>query len=84
MQTEKVTEKEPSMLTVKQVAMMLAVGHDTVRKLAASGKLRCCHIGNGRGVYRFSEEHIREYLWGAEPVAKTPVRRVRLKHLKSS
>jgi excisionase family DNA binding protein len=57
----------------------------TVYAMVASGRLRCYRVGNGRGVIRIAEEHLTEYLAGAEPVKTAPAppaHRVRLKHLR--
>ena len=56
----------------------------TVYSLVASGKLRCVRIGNRRGVIRILDQHIEEFLRGAEPVVERPAsaaRQVKLKHL---
>jgi excisionase family DNA binding protein len=71
-------------LTVKAVADRLEVCATTIYGLIASGKLKCYRIGSGRGVMRISEDHLAEYLRGAEPVAKVapaPARKPHLKHL---
>ena len=72
-------------MTVRQAAQRLEVSVSTVYALVASGKLRCSRIGLGRGVIRISEEHLAEYLKGAEPViapAPLTTRPVRLKHIR--
>lgn len=71
------------MLTVKQLAERWGVAPSLIYSLVAEGKLACCRIGHGRGVIRFTEEHIAAYLDGTTPrveprKAPTP----RLKHLK--
>jgi excisionase family DNA binding protein len=69
---------------VKDVAARLQVSTATIYGLLASGKLRHYRIGNGRGVMRISEEHLAEYLRGAEPRPKQPIAPSplpRLKHL---
>ncbi len=76
------------MLTVAEAAERLRVSRSTVYALAASGKLKCCRIGMGRGVLRFTEDQIRAFLAGAEqghqacPSEAPPrPRRVILRHL---
>lgn len=72
-------------MTVRQAAEKLEVSAATIYSLVASGKLRCHRIGMGRGVIRIAEEHLAEYLKGAEPVpspAPAPVHKPRLKHLR--
>lgn len=73
-------------MRVREAAQRLDVSVATVYALVASGKLGCYRIGNGRGCIRIAEEHLAEYLKGAEPViAPTPPpppkRQIRLKHL---
>lgn len=53
-------------MTVKQAAARLEVSAATVYGLVAAGKLRCHRVGLGRGCIRISEEHIVQYLSGAE------------------
>ena len=71
-------------MRVKEAATRLEVGTATVYALIASGKLRHYRIGAGRGCIRISDEHIAEYLHGAEPVVRpappTPPRR--FKHIR--
>ena len=55
-----------SPMRVKEVASRLEVSADTVTPLVSSGKLRCCRIGQARGVIRISEEQLVEYLRSAE------------------
>ena len=73
------------MLSVKQVAEQLGVSVGLVYGLVATGKLGCYRVGNGRGVIRFTQEHVASYLAGTannqEP-RKAPPRLPRLKHLK--
>jgi excisionase family DNA binding protein len=72
-------------MTVKQAAEKLEVSQATVYALVASGRLRCYRVGIGRGCIRITDEHLAEYLKGAEPViapAPPPARQVRLKHLR--
>ncbi len=73
-------------MTVKQAATRLEVSVATVYGLVASGKLRHYRIGNGRGVVRIAEEHLAEFLRGAEPAVAPPAPApgVRLKHLRLS
>jgi excisionase family DNA binding protein len=73
-------------MTVRQAAEKLEVSAATVYSLVASGKLRCHRIGMGRGVIRIAEEHLADYLRGAEPVpspAPSPSPKPRLRHLRS-
>ena len=52
-----------ALLTVKQVAEVLAVSPSMVYDLAARGLIRHHRIaGKGRGTLRFAEEHVQEYL----------------------
>ena len=75
--------QEGAVLTVRQVSERLGVSPALVYNLVALGKLRSYRVGNGRGVIRFSEEHISAYLSGAEPKAIPPTssRPLRLRHL---
>ena len=70
------------MLTVKQVSERLGVSAQLVYSLASSGKLRCYRVGTGRGVLRFTEEHVAAYLNGTERTPEPPTRPPRLRHLK--
>jgi excisionase family DNA binding protein len=71
-------------VTVRQAAQRLEVSASTVYALVASGKLRCSRIGLGRGVIRISEDQLNDYLLSAEPSPPptTPVRPMKLKHLR--
>lgn len=70
-------------MTVKQVAHRLEVSPATVYGLVAAGRLKCYRIGSGRGVIRIGEEHLAEFLKGAEPRQEIPqAPRARLKHLR--
>jgi excisionase family DNA binding protein len=71
---------------VKEAAFRLDVSPATIYGLVAAGKLRCHRVGLGRGAIRISEDHIVEYLAGAErkvvlPSVPVPVRSFRPKHL---
>jgi excisionase family DNA binding protein len=73
-------------MKVKEAAARLEVSAATIYGLVAAGKLRCHRVGLGRGAIRITEEHVAEYLSGAQPIARPvpakPTRtRVRLKHL---
>lgn len=73
-------------MNVREAAKKLEVNPSLVYGLIASGKLRCCRIGHGRGVIRISEEQLADYLRQSEPVkpavpAAAPARMPRLKHL---
>jgi excisionase family DNA binding protein len=74
-------------MKVAEAAARLEVSSATIYGLVAAGKLRCHRVGLGRGAIRISEQHIAEFLAGAEPVVKpapAPVAartKVRLKHL---
>lgn len=71
-------------MRVREVAERLEVSAATVYALVASGRLRCCRVGMGRGCIRVSAEQLAEYLAGAEPKASmppAPVRHPKLKHL---
>ena len=75
-------------MTVKQAAAKLEVSAATVYGLVSAGKLRCHRVGLERGAIRISEEHIAQYLAGAErggagpPPPSPSVNRERLKHLR--
>jgi excisionase family DNA binding protein len=74
---------------VKEAAIRLEVSSATVYGLVAAGKLKCHRVGLGRGAIRISEEHLVEFLKGAERVPRTvapptPARIVKLKHLRSN
>ena len=77
-------------MTVKQAAKKLEVSVGTVYGLIASGRLRCYRIGNGRGVVRISDEHVRDYLAGTESQPKAvdsppaAARNYRPKHVRVS
>lgn len=71
---------------VKEAAIRLEVSAATVYGLVSAGKLRCHRVGLGRGAIRISDEHLAEFLAGAErgvePMpAPVPARRVTLKRL---
>ena len=73
-------------MRVREAAQRLDVSQATVYALVASGKLRCHRVGLGRGCIRISEEHLAEYLKGAEPIVvqappPAPARKARLRHL---
>jgi excisionase family DNA binding protein len=74
------------MLTVKTVAEKLAVSQATVYSLVASGRLRHCRVGLGRGAIRVSEDQLAEYIRASEAAPTLPfpepTRQVRLKHIK--
>jgi excisionase family DNA binding protein len=76
-------------VTVKQAAARMEVSIATIYALVGSGKLKCHRIGVGRGCIRIAEEHVADYLRGAEPITTTPIppprsRIVKLKHLRSN
>ncbi len=53
----------PRLLNAKEVSAALGVSVSTVYDLASRGRLSCYRIGaRGRGVLRFTEEMVREYL----------------------
>lgn len=52
------------MMRVAEVARRLDVSAKTVYSLLEGGRLRCYRVGNGRGSYRVTEEHLRDYLEG--------------------
>jgi excisionase family DNA binding protein len=69
-------------MTVRQAAARLEVCQATVYALIAAGKLRCLRVGLKRGCIRITEDHISEYLRGAEsrpcaPPPAPPARRFR-------
>lgn len=72
------------LLRIAEVAERLAVGRGTVRALLRKGKLKHHRIGAGRGSYRISEEHLAEFLEGAEgrPESRKPVAVRKLRFLK--
>lgn len=72
-------------MNVRGAATRLEVSPATVYALVASGRLRCYRVGMGRGSIRIAEEHLQEYLEGAEPVARritASARPASLKHLR--
>lgn len=80
-------------MKVKEAATLLEVSPSVVYALVAAGKLKHYRVGKGRGVIRIGEDHVREYLAGAEqgggpppspPARPAPTqadRRDRLRHL---
>jgi excisionase family DNA binding protein len=75
-------------MRVKEAAVRLDISSATIYGLIAAGKLRCHRVGLGRGAIRISEEHLAEFLAGAErgvelagAVVAAPKVRVKLKHL---
>ena len=71
------------LLTVSDIADLLAISQSLVYRLVADGELRCYRIG--RGALRFRQEDVETYLTactvaGRERGARTPSR-LRLKHL---
>ena len=66
-------------MTVRQCSQRLEVSPSLIYSMIAAGKLRCVRHGLGRGCIRISEEHLQEYLSGAEPKGAPP--RQQLKHL---
>ena len=76
-------------MRVKDAAIRLDVSSATIYGLIAAGKLRCHRLGLGRGCIRISEEHLSEFLRGAEkgfdpPSAPTArIIRPTLRHLKT-
>lgn len=70
-------------MRVRDAAERLEVSPATVYALVSSGKLKCYRIGTGRGCIRFSQQHIDDYLRGAESTITVapPPRRRKLKHL---
>lgn len=63
-------------MKVKEAAAMLEVSPCIVYGLVAAGQLRHYRVGRGRGVIRIAEEHVREYLMGAEKGGEWPRRRL--------
>jgi excisionase family DNA binding protein len=73
------------LLKTKEVAARLSVSQATVYALVASGRLRHCRVGLGRGAIRVTEEQLEEYIRSSEHYvadAPEPVHQVRLKHIK--
>jgi excisionase family DNA binding protein len=74
-------------MKVREAAVRLEVGTDTVYSLVAAGKLRCCRVGMGRGSIRISEEQVVDYLKSCEtggvvaPVPARPTPRRKLMYL---
>ncbi len=70
-------------MTAKVAAKKLECSVSTVYAMVAAGKLRCVRIGLGRkGAIRILDEHIEEYLKGAEPkTPPSPPSLPRLKHI---
>lgn len=79
------------MYTVKQVAERLGISSHSVYMLLAAGQLshyRLGATGTKRGLIRFSEAHIAEFLanrstesMNRAPVKPVPILRPKLKHL---
>ncbi len=75
-------------MTVREAAARLEVSAATVYGLVSAGRLRCHRVGLGRGAIRVSEEHLADFLKGAETspgatVPTPPPRVVKLKHLRA-
>lgn len=73
-------------MTIQEVARRLEVSASLAYRLIASGKLRCCRHGVGRGVIRVSEEQLDIYRNSVEQgrvaaLPPVPPRRSRLRHL---
>jgi excisionase family DNA binding protein len=72
-------------MRVREAAARLEVSTATVYALVASGKLRCCRVGVGRGVIRISEDQLADFLRAGETSnAPPPAVHFRLKHLRPS
>lgn len=76
-------------MKVKEAAAIMEVSPAVVYQLVAAGKLKHYRVGNGRGVIRIGEDHVREYLEGAArggvavPASPpAPTRPLKLKHLR--
>jgi len=72
-------------MTVSQAADRLEVSQATVYALIAAGRLRCLRVGLKRGCIRITEDHLSEFLRGAEsrpcsPPPAPPPRR--FKHIR--
>ena len=71
------------MMRVAEVARRLDVSAKVVYALLESGRLRAYRVGTGRGSYRVTEDHLRDYLEGtvtdapisASVAPPTPARR---------
>ena len=59
-------------MTVSQAAARLEVSQATVYALIAAGKLRCLRVGLKRGCIRITEDHLSEFLRGAESRPPAP------------
>ena len=69
-------------MRVKEVAARLSVAPSMIYALVASGRLQCYRLGKGKGVLRFEERHVTDYLGGTEPAPPVPPpSRLNLKHL---
>jgi excisionase family DNA binding protein len=71
------------LLTVAQIAELLAVSESLIYRLASEGKLRCYRLG--RGALRFSESEVARYLDSCVVAVKLEPRRApaaRLKHIR--
>jgi excisionase family DNA binding protein len=81
-----VTKGEAAMLTVSELAGKLKICPAAVYELCKHKKIPLVRIGYGRGVIRFREEDIDDFLGGATVKPETPSPPkpppVRLKHLK--
>ena len=49
-------------MTVRQAADKLEVSTTLIYQVFASGKPRCYRVGNGRGVIRIDESHVKAFL----------------------
>ena len=45
-------------ITVNEAAERIGVSHKTVRRMLHNGELKGSLVGNGRGIWRISEEHV--------------------------
>ncbi|NDV82268.1 helix-turn-helix domain-containing protein [Bacteroides sp. 51] len=52
----------PRLYTTKEVADYLGINRTTLQNMRGLGEIDFLRIGNGRGVIRFTEEHILKYL----------------------
>lgn len=69
-----------SLYSVKETAKLLGISKSLIYALAACGQLRCSRHGmpGRRGVIRFTEESIKEYLVACEASQQeTPLRHLR-------
>jgi excisionase family DNA binding protein len=56
-------------LSARDVAARLGLSEMTIRRMAARQELACVRMGCGRGLVRFTDRHVSEYLARCEQPA---------------